>query len=112
MLNMGGIANFTFLSGDMDSSKVFSTDTGPGNTIMDVYIQKHFPGKYFDENAAVASAGTINENLLNALKQNDFFEKPFPKTYRTGIIQSCLSRKCATKIRNFNYFATPIVWLH
>ena len=80
MLNMGGIANFTFLSGDMDASKVFSTDTGPGNTIMDVYIQKHFSGKYFDENSKVASTGSINENLLKALKQNDFFEKPFPKT--------------------------------
>jgi anhydro-N-acetylmuramic acid kinase len=80
MLNMGGIANFTFLSGDLDASKVFSTDTGPGNTIMDVYIQKYFPGKYFDENAEVAAAGIVNENLLKALKQNDFFEKPFPKT--------------------------------
>jgi len=75
-----GIANFTFLSGDTDAFKVFSTDTGPGNTMMDVYIQKYFPGKYFDENASVASAGTVNENLLNALKQNEFFEKPFPKT--------------------------------
>jgi anhydro-N-acetylmuramic acid kinase len=47
---------------------------------MDVYIQKYFPGKYFDENAEVAAAGIVNENLLKALKQNDFFEKPFPKT--------------------------------
>lgn len=80
MLNMGGIANFTFLSGDLDASKVFSTDTGPGNTIMDVYIQKYFHGKYFDENAVVAAAGILNEDLLKALKQNEFFEKPFPKT--------------------------------
>lgn len=80
MLNMGGIANFTFLSGDLDASKVFSTDTGPGNTIMDQYIQKNFPGKYFDENAGLAAAGLVNEALLSALKQNDFFVKPFPKT--------------------------------
>ena len=80
MLNMGGIANFTFLSGDLDVSKVFSTDTGPGNTIMDVYIQKYFPGKYFDENATIAGKGVVHENLLNALKNNTFFQQPFPKT--------------------------------
>jgi anhydro-N-acetylmuramic acid kinase len=80
MLNMGGIANFTFLSGDLNVSKVFSTDTGPGNTIMDQYVQKYFPGKYFDENAELASAGIVNNPLLAALKKNDFFQTPFPKT--------------------------------
>ena len=80
MLNMGGIANFTFLSGDLDASKVFSTDTGPGNTIMDVYTQKYFPGKYYDENAAIAKQGTVHEVLLKALKNNFFFQQPFPKT--------------------------------
>jgi anhydro-N-acetylmuramic acid kinase len=80
MLNMGGIANFTFLSGDLNASKVFSTDTGPGNTIMDQYVQKYFPGKYFDENADLASAGIVNNPLLAALKKNDFFQTPFPKT--------------------------------
>ena len=77
---MGGIANFTFLSGDLDASKVFSTDTGPGNTIMDTLVQKHFPGRYFDENAAIAKSGVINEKLLAGLMDHPFFEQPFPKT--------------------------------
>ena len=80
LLNIGGIANFTFLPGSMDASKVFSTDVGPGNTIMDALIQKNFPGKYFDEDAAIAKQGIINEPLLNALKQHDFFKRAFPKT--------------------------------
>jgi anhydro-N-acetylmuramic acid kinase len=46
----------------LDASKVFSTDTGPGNTMMDVYIQKNFPGNIFDENAALAKQGKLNEN--------------------------------------------------
>ena len=41
MLNIGGIANFTFLPGSLDATKVFSTDTGAGNTLMDAYVQKH-----------------------------------------------------------------------
>ncbi|HEX9956580.1 MAG TPA: anhydro-N-acetylmuramic acid kinase, partial [Fibrella sp.] len=35
LLNMGGIANFTYLPGSLDASVVFTTDTGPGNTILD-----------------------------------------------------------------------------
>lgn len=80
MLNIGGIANFTFLDGSLDASKMFSTDVGPGNTIMDAYMQQQFVGKYFDEDAAIAKQGIVNEKLLKALKENEFFEKDFPKT--------------------------------
>lgn len=80
MLNIGGIANFTFLPADKDAAKVFSTDVGPGNTLMDAWIQKNSLGKYFDENAAMARKGTIHEELLSALKDHSFFTAPFPKT--------------------------------
>ncbi|MEJ7588181.1 MAG: anhydro-N-acetylmuramic acid kinase [Ferruginibacter sp.] len=80
MLNIGGIANFTFLPGDVDATRVFSTDTGTGNTLMDAYIQQHFPGQYFDDQSAIASKGRINEALLGYLKQHEFFQKKFPKT--------------------------------
>jgi anhydro-N-acetylmuramic acid kinase len=80
MLNIGGIANFTFLPGDLDGTRVFSTDTGTGNTLMDAYIQQNFIGQYFDELSLVANKGTINKALLLALKQNEFFDKGFPKT--------------------------------
>jgi anhydro-N-acetylmuramic acid kinase len=79
MLNIGGIANFTFLPSSLDLSKVFSTDVGPGNTIMDAYMKKYFD-KSFDENGAIASNGTINNALLTELKNNDFFISGFPKT--------------------------------
>ncbi len=80
MLNMGGIANFTFLPGSLDANKIFSTDTGPGNTLMDALMQQHYPGNYFDDDAAVAKQGKINEPLLNVLKDHSFFQQSFPKT--------------------------------
>ncbi|HLF46035.1 MAG TPA: anhydro-N-acetylmuramic acid kinase [Chitinophagaceae bacterium] len=80
MLNIGGIANFTFLPGNLDATKVFSTDVGPGNTMMDALMQKNFPEKYFDEGATIAKAGKINNELLNELKNHSFFSGSFPKT--------------------------------
>lgn len=80
MLNIGGIANFTFLPGNLKADEVFCSDTGPGNTLMDAFIQLHYPGKYFDENATVAFAGKVNTALLSALKGHSFFKQSFPKT--------------------------------
>lgn len=80
MLNIGGIANFTYLPGDLDAAKVFSTDVGPGNTLMDQYVQKHFEGLYYDKDAAIAKSGQVNELLLQQLLSNDFFAANFPKT--------------------------------
>ena len=79
MLNIGGIANFTYLSGDLDVSKIFSTDTGPGNTLMDAYAQKYF-NKAFDEHGTIAKEGNSNQALLDALLNDGFFDKSFPKT--------------------------------
>lgn len=80
MLNIGGIANFTWLPQTLDAEAVFSSDIGPGNTMMDAFIQKHYPGKYFDKDSALAKAGSVSEPLLNALKQDGFFALNFPKT--------------------------------
>lgn len=80
MLNIGGIANFTYLSGELDAAKVFSTDVGPGNTMMDALIQFTYPGEYYDKDAAVARKGKIDQELLRELKQDPFFSNPFPKT--------------------------------
>lgn len=80
LLNIGGISNFTFLPSDKDATKVFSTDVGPGNTIMDQFIQQNYPGMYFDEDAAIARMGNLNNDLLAMLLENDFFDANFPKT--------------------------------
>lgn len=80
LINIGGITNFTYLPGSLKTEEIICTDTGPGNVIMDAYVQQHFPGKYFDEGGQMASKGEINFNLLKTLLQHDFFSQPFPKT--------------------------------
>ncbi|WP_343668062.1 anhydro-N-acetylmuramic acid kinase [Chitinophaga sp.] len=79
MLNMGGIANFTFLPGSLDAKAVFVTDTGPGNTLLDAFARHYFQVEY-DADAQFAKQGTVNEKLLNALKENSFFKEGFPRT--------------------------------
>lgn len=80
LLNIGGIANLTFLPHTKNFNEVVCTDIGAGNTLMDTYVQKHFANKKFDEDAALAKQGIINQALLNALYNHPFFEMAFPKT--------------------------------
>jgi anhydro-N-acetylmuramic acid kinase len=80
MLNIGGIANYTWLPQTLDAQAVFSSDIGPGNTLMDAFMQQHYPGCYFDADAALAKAGQVSEPLLGALKHDPFFALSFPKT--------------------------------
>ncbi len=80
LLNIGGIANLTYLPQSGDLTNVFSSDIGPGNTMMDGYMQQQYTDRDYDENAQVALSGKCNANLLKALKEHAFFSLPFPKT--------------------------------
>jgi anhydro-N-acetylmuramic acid kinase len=80
MLNMGGIANFTFLPSSMNPEEVFVTDTGTGNTLIDAFTRQYFPEKAYDENAEIAKKGQVNQALLKVLKTDNFFAASFPKT--------------------------------
>ncbi len=111
MLNMGGIANFTFLPGSLNANQIFSTDTGTGNTLMDAVMQQHYPGKYFDEDAAIAKLGTVNEALLLALKDHSFFNQPFPKTtgpelFNLTYLEAAKQKAGITEINVFDTMAT------
>jgi anhydro-N-acetylmuramic acid kinase len=80
LLNIGGIANFTYLPATGSSQSLLTTDTGPGNTLMDQYVQRMFPGKSYDQDGEIAKTGKVHEQLLTRLKANPFFDSPFPKT--------------------------------
>lgn len=110
MLNIGGIANFTYLPADLDAAKIFSTDTGPGNTLMDAYVQQHFQLP-FDKDAAVAKAGMVNEALLAELQQHAFFDKGFPKTtgpelFNLEYLAKAIQQAGITKISPADVMAT------
>lgn len=79
LLNIGGISNFTFLPAGGELEGLFATDVGPGNTLMNQYMQVHFSRSY-DRDAEMGLAGDVNSDLLDALLDHPFFKQPFPKS--------------------------------
>ena len=80
MLNLGGIANLTYLPGKTSEQTVFCSDVGPGNTLMDAYVQAHFPELAYDKDAKIANSGQVSKALLQTLEDHRFFDEPMPKT--------------------------------
>ncbi len=84
VLNIGGIANATYLSalnnaGENANRKCFGFDTGPGNTLMDAWTQKHKNIAY-DKNGEWAASTTADKDLLKHLMSDRFITQQPPKS--------------------------------
>lgn len=79
LLNIGGIANFTYLPPSKSGLSPVTTDTGPGNTLLDA-TARELLDESFDTDGKTAASGEVNEELLTALKNHSFFTLDFPKT--------------------------------
>ncbi len=76
IINIGGIANVTLLSGNDQCS---GFDTGPGNMLLDAWCFKH-RAQIYDHEGAWAATGNISKPLLNQLKKHTFFSLKAPKS--------------------------------
>ena len=75
ILNIGGIANISILTTD----QVSGFDTGPGNTLMDYWCQINI-GQNYDAHGDWASTGQVNQDLLQHLLDDAYFDLTPPKS--------------------------------
>lgn len=83
IINIGGIANITYIPKD---SVMSGFDTGPGNTLLDQYFVTHHSKNSthaYDMNGNWAKTGTVNQDLLLFLLKDPFFGTPAPKSTGT-----------------------------
>ncbi len=78
VLNLGGIANLTLLPAE-PSLPVIGFDTGPGNGLLDAWIQQQ-RGLSYDANGDWARQGTVIAEALARLSQDTYFDLPTPKS--------------------------------
>ena len=78
ILNIGGVANITALPADPDSA-VIAYDTGPGNGLMDAWVQGQH-GLPMDAGGALASQGNVDHELLQAMRSDAYFAQPPPNS--------------------------------
>lgn len=76
IINIGGIANITYLGTD---GQCFGFDTGPGNILMDGWIQQN-TGENFDRDGAWAHSGNVIDPLLQQLLSHPYLARQYPKS--------------------------------
>ena len=77
VVNIGGISNITFLSGDEGATRGF--DCGPGNVLLDMHVARH-RGETFDRGGAFAATGQVDDALLERLLAEPFLQTAPPKS--------------------------------
>ena len=79
VVNIGGVANVTWLPEDPASPHLMAFDTGPGNALVDDWMLRH-TGQIMDAGGAVAARGQVDEARLDALMRHPWFAAPPPKS--------------------------------
>ncbi len=92
--NIGGISNISILKAH---GEVSGFDTGPGNLLMDGWINTHL-GAAYDEDGHWAAGGTVSQALLTALLAEPFLALPPPKSTGRDLFHA---EWLATKLSDF-----------
>lgn len=76
VLNVGGFSNLSLIEVD---NYVHGFDCGPGNVLLDAWIQRQQNVSY-DRDGAWAASGRLQPDLLKAFLSDDFFSTQGPKS--------------------------------
>ena len=77
VLNLGGVANVTWLGPGVEEMLAF--DTGPGNALVDDWVRRH-TGEPFDRDGALALAGRADERWVARFLGHPYFARRPPKS--------------------------------
>ncbi|MEX2632974.1 MAG: anhydro-N-acetylmuramic acid kinase [Balneolales bacterium] len=104
LINLGGIANFTYIPAGDSTFPPLSMDTGPANTLIDSAMRTFFNGSAYDDGGRVAGKGTVQQDVLLELKNHPYFKRGYPKStgpemFRLRLLDEALEK---TGVRNLD----------
>jgi len=116
-LNLGGVANLSFIPKSGKRKEVIGFDTGPGMALIDECCEK-FYGEPIDRDGVHAKQGKVNEEILSELMAYEFIQKSPPKStgrheFGKGLVKSIIKNYSQTSpndlIRTFCIFTAKSI---
>jgi anhydro-N-acetylmuramic acid kinase len=105
VLNIGGIANISVISGKGNAIEIAGADTGPGNMLIDFLMKQLYKAGY-DKNGSIASLGTVHHSIIDSLLTGAYFKKPgvkssgredFGKVFAGKFLNRCRTRRLSNE---------------
>ncbi len=108
LLNLGGMANLTYVPRRAIEAGALAFDTGPGVAIIDALARRLRPDLPFDVDGALAAAGRVNEAVLAQLLADPWFQTPPPKSTGREAFGAEYARKLADRVPGADGVATAV----
>ncbi len=80
LLNLGGMANLTYVPRRAQDQGVLAFDTGPGVAVIDGVARLVDRRRSYDRDGRIAEQGRVREEVLSELLADPFFSQPPPKS--------------------------------
>ena len=80
LLNIGGMANLTYVPRRAEEYGAFAFDTGPGMALVDAVARLVDPSLPYDRDGILAAAGRVHGPLLEELLSDPYFAEPPPRS--------------------------------
>ncbi len=106
LLNIGGMANFTWVPRRGSIDGVVACDTGPGVAVIDAVTRLIDPAARFDESGARARRGDPVDEVVDELLEHPFFQKPPPKSTGRELFGEEYARRLVARVKDRRSGAT------
>lgn len=97
LLNLGGMANLTYVPRRMVDAGAFAFDTGPGMAVIDAVARIADPALPFDRDGVLAGVGHAREDVLSELLADAFFAETPPRSTGREQFGSAYARALAAR---------------
>lgn len=117
ILNLGGIANLTWLPAGAAADDVVAFDVGPANSLMDGVVSLASDGgERFDRDGERAQRGRVDESLLAELLDDPYLRRSPPKStgrerYGLAEAETLWERSQASGLGLDDLLATLVAWV-
>ncbi|MGJ5817605.1 anhydro-N-acetylmuramic acid kinase [Paludibaculum fermentans] len=116
-LNIGGIANISWLPAGLGPEEVVAFDTGPGNMVVDQLVAHYTQGKLmYDRDGAIAAEGLVYPEIVGELLTDEYFTQRPPKTagreqYGTEFVKGLIGRGLSVEdtVATATYFTAAAI---
>ncbi|MFZ5615751.1 MAG: anhydro-N-acetylmuramic acid kinase [Pseudomonadota bacterium] len=79
VINLGGVANITFVPREGGDRDLIAFDCGPGNGLIDQWVELK-TGEAMDKDGALARSGQVHTDILRMMLLNPFVRRTPPKS--------------------------------